>query len=147
MTTWSHASLYCKAGHRKPGISMSSLAYICDDCFLLPYMLQRFSRAAQAQALTTPIACCCQGRCQPTREAKVEFNVTERPACKFWHVGRCTKGSACPFSHSGQPLINLIPCRFFAAGKCTAGADCRFSHEPSNEPCRIMIMTGGFLLG
>ncbi|GLI68306.1 hypothetical protein VaNZ11_012667 [Volvox africanus] len=65
------------------------------------------------------------------------------PTCKFWRLGRCTKGANCAFAHLGQPVTRLLPCRFWRSGRCQRGEACSFSHDPQlPDPCRGMLETG-----
>jgi len=53
-----------------------------------------------------------------------------RPRCRFYSVGRCSKGAACAFSHEGDcDGPRAPPCRFFLGGMCTKGTACAFSHD------------------
>ena len=83
---------------------------------------------------------------------------SNKPPCKFFAQGRCTKGDNCNFSHVmpgqgqgnapkstsfngggwNQPQRNnnasggssyKPPCKFFAQGNCRFGDQCKFSHE------------------
>ncbi|GIL86320.1 hypothetical protein Vretifemale_14710, partial [Volvox reticuliferus] len=65
------------------------------------------------------------------------------PACKFWRLGRCSKGANCAFAHLGQPVTRLLPCRFWRLGRCQRGEACSFSHDPQlPDPCSGMLEGG-----
>ncbi|GLB41756.1 putative oxidoreductase family, NAD-binding Rossmann fold [Lyophyllum shimeji] len=72
-----------------------------------------------------------------------------RSSCIFFTLGRCAKGDACSFAHSGpsespkshEPtgpgnLDGTAPqpvCRYWVNGNCRRGDECRFAHEHSGE--------------
>lgn len=57
----------------------------------------------------------------------------ERPArgqCKWFALGRCTRGASCPYLHEASPAPRIPkPCRYFAAGHCPYGNACKFAHD------------------
>ena len=80
------------------------------------------------------------------------------PPCKYYALGKCARGDACYFSHSGphaaappeverrfapdrspQPLYpapdtrSAIPCHFFSKGRCTKGLSCPFAHDTGEK--------------
>ena len=87
----------------------------------------------------------------------------QRRACKFFLLGRCTKGDACEFSHKVEkdtqiPVcwyvrnkkqctnehcpfshdLKRIFCKHYMRGTCWRGAECPFSHDcPTNEEVLI----------
>jgi len=75
----------------------------------------------------------------PGSEALQALRETAKP-CTFFAQRRCTKGSACPFSHDfdiDDPRVKADlresqssrdPCQYHALGKCTKGTACPFSH-------------------
>jgi hypothetical protein len=77
-------------------------------------------------------------------EGEEEENKT--PICKFYLVGKCNKGSFCPFSHVKTkkkdfdekkflnekylPILSNIPCKYFQDnGDCPFGQHCYYFHE------------------
>ncbi len=65
---------------------------------------------------------------------------------RFWRLGRCAKGAACAFPHTGEPVTRLVPCRFWRQGRCSRGDACPFSHDPATpEPCQEALQAGGCL--
>jgi len=66
--------------------------------------------------------------------------------CKFYRVGKCTKGSQCPWAHDPAEL-QVAPdlrrtkiCKeLISTGRCTS-ADCNFAH--SKEEWRTVARTG-----
>ncbi|KAI9025450.1 hypothetical protein DFJ74DRAFT_766808 [Hyaloraphidium curvatum] len=61
------------------------------------------------------------------------------PPCRFFALGTCRNGAACPFSHDSSaaaaPPQSKVPCKFFALGTCRFGAGCMFSHDaPDADP-------------
>jgi len=59
--------------------------------------------------------------------------------CKYFSQGQCTKGSSCPYIHSGEPFTpsssdSPAPraatrmCKFAQQGTCSKGASCTFIH-------------------
>ena len=48
--------------------------------------------------------------------------------CKFFKVGSCTAGSACPFSHSSVEPGQKDVCTWFVKGNCKFGHKCALAH-------------------
>lgn len=48
--------------------------------------------------------------------------------CKFFKVGSCTAGSACPFSHSAVEHGQKDVCTWFVKGNCKFGHKCALAH-------------------
>ncbi|KAF9652462.1 hypothetical protein BDM02DRAFT_2750803 [Thelephora ganbajun] len=48
--------------------------------------------------------------------------------CKFFKVGSCTAGSACPFSHSTVESGQKGVCNYFVKGNCKFGHKCALAH-------------------
>ncbi|CAK5274753.1 unnamed protein product [Mycena citricolor] len=49
--------------------------------------------------------------------------------CKFFKVGSCTAGSACPFSHTAiEPGATKDTCAWFVKGNCKFGHKCALAH-------------------
>ncbi|KAL0479383.1 zinc finger CCCH domain-containing protein [Acrasis kona] len=67
--------------------------------------------------------------------AKAKFEPTKMP-CKFYQEGRCSKGSACTFSHEIEQKRSLDLCKFFLIGACTKGDSCVYSHDTTTFPCK-----------
>ncbi|KAL0225073.1 hypothetical protein RCL1_002985 [Eukaryota sp. TZLM3-RCL] len=61
--------------------------------------------------------------------------------CKFYEVGMCRKGSACPFKHVGMSLV-AEPCRFFMSGTCNRGSACPYIHDAKLAPCFKLFIDG-----
>jgi hypothetical protein len=99
---------------------------------------QRYRDAAQRQQAKQ------QQQQQPSERGKVEkFQIEqEQPVCRFWQLGRCAQGAACPYRHEGQPLTKSVACKYFRVGKCSKGDACPYSHDLSTEICRNMLLTG-----
>jgi hypothetical protein len=97
-----------------------------------------------------------RGRRQQTRQARqqqgssgqgqgqvVKFQIDqEQPICRFWQLGRCSQGDACPYRHEGQPLTKATACKYFRVGKCAKGDACPYSHDLSSEMCKNLLLTG-----
>jgi len=59
--------------------------------------------------------------------------------CKFWNIGKCSKGDDCTFKHSGSTEVKVsstnnlpyrvVDCKFWNIGKCSKGDDCTFKHS------------------
>ena len=80
----------------------------------------------------------------PDQGRVVKFQIDhEQPICRFWQLGRCSQGDACPYRHEGQPLTRSVPCKYFRVGKCAKGDACAYSHDLSAEVCRNLLLTGG----
>ncbi len=79
----------------------------------------------------------------PDQGQVVKFQIEqERPICRFWQLGRCNQGDACPYRHEGQPLTKSVPCKYFRVGKCSKGDACAYSHDLSAEACRNLLLAG-----
>lgn len=67
--------------------------------------------------------------------------LSQMPACKFIATGNCTKGSACPFSHTAEArhrsgvstdmATEAAICMHFQRGKCLFGDSCKRRHVPA----------------
>lgn len=70
--------------------------------------------------------------------------------CKFFVMGRCSKGTFCSFSHNtldsdhstqstpanvnnNNSSTKGVPCKFFAQGQCFKGKECNFLHNDPNK--------------
>ncbi|KAL8805585.1 MAG: hypothetical protein Q9182_001850 [Xanthomendoza sp. 2 TL-2023] len=53
---------------------------------------------------------------------------TSHVPCKFFRLGQCQAGKACPFSHSTDLSSVDTPCKYFAKGNCKFGAKCALAH-------------------
>ncbi|KAI4262043.1 MAG: hypothetical protein L6R42_002771 [Xanthoria sp. 1 TBL-2021] len=53
---------------------------------------------------------------------------TSHVPCKFFRLGQCQAGKACPFSHSTDVASVDTPCKYFAKGNCKFGAKCALAH-------------------
>ncbi|KAI4281223.1 MAG: hypothetical protein L6R38_003852 [Xanthoria sp. 2 TBL-2021] len=53
---------------------------------------------------------------------------TSHVPCKFFRLGQCQAGKACPFSHSTDVSSIDTPCKYFAKGNCKFGAKCALAH-------------------
>ncbi|KAL8706221.1 MAG: hypothetical protein Q9201_000727 [Fulgogasparrea decipioides] len=53
---------------------------------------------------------------------------TSHVPCKFFRLGQCQAGKACPFSHSTDVSSVDTPCKYFAKGNCKFGAKCALAH-------------------
>ena len=74
---------------------------------------------------------------------------SSRP-CYDWMLGKCNRGSGCPFSHSGPQGVGQdavdkekkalaqkrseIPCEMHRKGKCRFGDKCQFLHSEGEAP-------------
>lgn len=54
--------------------------------------------------------------------------------CKFFKVGSCTAGSACPFSHTSIEPGQKDVCTWFVKGNCKFGHKCALAHILPNQP-------------
>ncbi|KAG8682329.1 hypothetical protein FRC09_016841 [Ceratobasidium sp. 395] len=55
--------------------------------------------------------------------------------CKFFKVGGCTAGSACPFSHHvNEPGETKNVCTWFVKGSCKFGHKCALAHILPGQP-------------
>ncbi|QRW05300.1 hypothetical protein RhiLY_04299 [Ceratobasidium sp. AG-Ba] len=55
--------------------------------------------------------------------------------CKFFKVGGCTAGSACPFSHHvNEPGESKSVCTWFVKGSCKFGHKCALAHVLPGQP-------------
>nr|XP_018669106.1 ziinc finger protein Ci-ZF(C3H)-7 isoform X1 [Ciona intestinalis] len=71
-------------------------------------------------------------------------NNEERPVCKFFREGHCTKGDKCGFSHHkashrsrreySKPKKVMELCQYYASGVCVHGDNCNYMHE--DFPCK-----------
>ncbi|KAI8806987.1 hypothetical protein BJ742DRAFT_679476, partial [Cladochytrium replicatum] len=52
--------------------------------------------------------------------------------CKFYLMGHCKAGSACPFAHSKESTGTLV-CMFYMKGNCRYGSACRLPHTQSTS--------------
>lgn len=50
--------------------------------------------------------------------------------CRFFNLGQCNKGNACPFLHKKAAHFSPQACKFFTNGFCRNGDSCPFSHDP-----------------
>ena len=66
--------------------------------------------------------------------------------CLFYKTNSCTKGDACPYSHTGVPQgPSRIVCKHYNTGTCGFGERCRNIHATPNKnapgctkvPCRF----------
>lgn len=48
--------------------------------------------------------------------------------CRFWLLGQCRKGIACPFSHDNAHPDSFL-CPYFQQGTCKHGARCKYDHR------------------
>ncbi|ODQ68166.1 hypothetical protein NADFUDRAFT_14299, partial [Nadsonia fulvescens var. elongata DSM 6958] len=48
--------------------------------------------------------------------------------CKFFRLGGCQAGTACPFSHSLDLTMQQAPCKYFQKGNCKFGSKCALAH-------------------
>ncbi|KAL0231644.1 hypothetical protein GEMRC1_011048 [Eukaryota sp. GEM-RC1] len=62
--------------------------------------------------------------------------------CRFFEVGMCRKGSACPFRHEGDGKPLPEPCRFFMSGSCNRGDRCPYVHDAKLAPCFKLFLDG-----
>ncbi|KAL9000819.1 MAG: hypothetical protein Q9169_000573 [Polycauliona sp. 2 TL-2023] len=53
---------------------------------------------------------------------------TSHVPCKFFRLGQCQAGKACPFSHSTEVSSVDTPCKYFAKGNCKFGSKCALAH-------------------
>ncbi|KAI4127628.1 MAG: hypothetical protein LQ338_003123 [Usnochroma carphineum] len=53
---------------------------------------------------------------------------TSHVPCKFFRLGQCQAGKACPFSHSTDISSVDTPCKYFAKGNCKFGSKCALAH-------------------
>ncbi|KAL0219992.1 hypothetical protein P9112_005645 [Eukaryota sp. TZLM1-RC] len=77
----------------------------------------------------------------PAQPVALSTSKTDK-TCKFFEVGMCRKGSACPFKHvgSGKPIPE--PCRFFMSGSCNRGTSCPYVHDAKLAPCFKLFLDG-----
>ncbi|KDQ09049.1 hypothetical protein BOTBODRAFT_37425 [Botryobasidium botryosum FD-172 SS1] len=55
--------------------------------------------------------------------------------CKFFRVGACTAGPACPFSHiASEPGQQKQVCNWFVKGSCKFGHKCALAHILPGQP-------------
>ncbi|KAI4142812.1 MAG: hypothetical protein LQ341_003104 [Variospora aurantia] len=73
----------------------------------------------------------------PHRMGALPFNTARSPPnakstshvpCKFFRLGQCQAGKACPFSHSTDITSADTPCKYFAKGNCKFGSKCALAH-------------------
>ncbi|KAL9019466.1 MAG: hypothetical protein Q9185_003257 [Variospora sp. 1 TL-2023] len=73
----------------------------------------------------------------PHRMGALPFNTARSPPnakstshvpCKFFRLGQCQAGKACPFSHSTDIASADTPCKYFAKGNCKFGSKCALAH-------------------
>lgn len=77
------------------------------------------------------------GRCTKGEECQLEhiegYNGLIKAACKFYIQGACHNGATCPYMHKS------FPCKFFHMyGNCRSDA-CRFSHDPLTDFTRKLL--------
>nr|NP_001121591.1 ziinc finger protein Ci-ZF(C3H)-7 [Ciona intestinalis]FAA00112.1 TPA: zinc finger protein [Ciona intestinalis] len=73
-------------------------------------------------------------------------NNEERPVCKFFREGHCTKGDKCGFSHHkashrsrreySKPKKVMELCQYYASGVCVHGDNCNYMHDILFFPCK-----------
>ncbi|CAJ1053077.1 uncharacterized protein LOC117815974 isoform X2 [Xyrichtys novacula] len=78
------------------------------------------------------------GKCTKGDECQLEHaqcrNDLFKSVCKFYVQETCFKGATCPFMHKS------FPCKFFHnRGQCLQGANCKFSHERLNDLTRRLL--------
>ncbi|KAL8722658.1 MAG: hypothetical protein Q9225_000890 [Loekoesia sp. 1 TL-2023] len=90
----------------------------------------------------------------PMPMAGLPFNAARSPPnakntshvpCKFFRLGQCQAGKACPFSHSTDLSSVDTPCKYFAKGNCKFGSKCALAHILPNgrRVNRPNIVVGG----
>ncbi|KAL8744017.1 MAG: hypothetical protein Q9190_003702 [Brigantiaea leucoxantha] len=57
---------------------------------------------------------------------------TSHVPCKFFRLGQCQAGKACPFSHSTDISSIDTPCKYFSKGNCKFGTKCALAHVLPN---------------
>ncbi|MCJ1415107.1 hypothetical protein MMC32_001438 [Xylographa parallela] len=68
---------------------------------------------------------------------------TSHVPCKFFKIGQCQAGKACPFLHTTDTSKFETPCKYFAKGNCKFGPKCALLHilpngQVVNRPNRSM---------
>eukprot|EP00798_Chlamydomonas_sp_ICE-L_P016731 gene16731-23000_t len=72
---------------------------------------------------------------------KALYEVQDKPRCRFWRLGRCSRGDDCTYSHECPQATKLIPCKFLAS--CPKGGACPFAHDLNRRQfCPEFICTG-----
>ncbi|ETI24815.1 hypothetical protein G647_04185 [Cladophialophora carrionii CBS 160.54] len=72
---------------------------------------------------------------------------TRHVPCKFFRQGACQAGSACPFSHSMDPMTQQAPCKYFMKGNCKFGAKCALAHYlPDGRRVNRADLDAGFAM-
>ncbi|XP_069133047.1 zinc finger CCCH domain-containing protein 4-like [Argopecten irradians] len=76
-----------------------------------------------------------QGDQPPKKKPLLLTPMNERPICKFFKEGKCSKGNDCPFNHDYRPPKKMDLCKFYLNSQCSKGDNCIFMH--GEFPCKF----------
>ncbi|XP_021350317.1 zinc finger CCCH domain-containing protein 4-like isoform X2 [Mizuhopecten yessoensis] len=71
----------------------------------------------------------------PKKKPLLLTPMNERPICKFYKEGKCSKGNDCPFNHDYRPPKKMDLCKFYLNSQCSKGDNCIFMH--GEFPCKF----------
>ncbi|CAJ0944917.1 unnamed protein product, partial [Mesorhabditis belari] len=71
---------------------------------------------------------------------------TEKPLCKYFANGVCSKGERCKNSHDRNVPTNDV-CRYYRAGSCSYGRECRYDHIKPKSQLQSNVRTSSNFAG